>query len=72
MTPEDYNNLENILAGKDDEYLNPVESLIIMMSSPIAKRKGITISASECKIWIEELEAFLNYRQKKKSNNTSL
>ena len=35
--------------------MNALESLIGILSTPIAKRKGVTISAEDCKIWVEEL-----------------
>lgn len=35
--------------------MNALESLIGILSSPIAKRKGVTISAEDCKILVEEL-----------------
>ncbi len=35
--------------------MNALESLMGILSSPIAKRKGVTISAEDCEIWVEEL-----------------
>ena len=35
--------------------MDTLESLIGMLTTPIAKRKGVTISAEDCKIWAEEL-----------------
>ena len=58
MTPEDYNNLSSILEGEGEEK-NAVESLIQILRSPIAKRKGIIMSAEDCKEWAEELENYL-------------
>ena len=58
MTQEDYINLPSIIESEDKE-LNAVESLIEIMRSPIAKRKGVNISPEDCKIWVEELENYL-------------
>ena len=58
MTVEDYNNLSSILEG-DDKKLNAVESLILILRSPIAKRKGVIMNAEECEAWAEELENYL-------------
>ena len=35
-----------------------IESLKAVLSTPIAKRKGVTFSAEECKIWVEEMEKY--------------
>ena len=58
MTPEDYNNLSSILEGEGEEK-NAVESLIQILRSPIAKRKGVIISAEDCEEWAKELENYL-------------
>lgn len=58
MTPEDYNNLSSILEGEGEEK-NAVESLIQIFRSPIAKRKGVIISAGDCEEWAKELENYL-------------
>lgn len=58
MTPEDYNNLSSILEG-NKEQPNAVESLIRIFRSPIAKRKGVIISAEDCEEWAKELENYL-------------
>ena len=39
---------------------NPIEALIGMMRSPIAKRKGLFISAKDCEEWALDLEKFLS------------
>lgn len=62
MTQEDYNNLDAILEG-DDRKLNAVESLIEILNSPIARRKGIIMTAEECAKWSNELKKFLNTEQ---------
>jgi hypothetical protein len=36
--------------------MNPIDSLIELLRSPIAKRKGVTISQEDCAIWAEEIE----------------
>ena len=35
--------------------MKALDSLIAILSSPIAKRKGVTISAEDFEIWVEEL-----------------
>lgn len=52
--------LENILTGANEREPNPVESLINIFTSPIAKRKGVVITKEDCVIWAEELKSFLN------------
>jgi len=59
MTQEDYNNLDAIIEG-DRRQLNAVESLILILNSPMAKRKGILMTAEECAEWSYELKKFLN------------
>ena len=39
---------------------NVVEMMIGILTTPIAKKRGVFISADDCKIWVEELEKFLN------------
>lgn len=58
MTQEDYYNIASIIEGNDKE-LNAVESLINILTCPIAKRKGITFSPEECIEWSKELKQFL-------------
>ena len=43
-----------------NEERNAVEMMINILTTPIAKRKGVFISADDCKIWVDELEKFLN------------
>ena len=43
----------------NEEKLNAVQSLIGELNSPIAQRQGYSISAEDCKIWVEELTKFL-------------
>lgn len=38
--------------------MNALESLIAILSTPVAKRQGVTISAEDCKIWVEELKKY--------------
>ena len=38
---------------------NVIEQMIGLLRTPIAQRKGITISADECSIWADELEKYL-------------
>ena len=41
------------------EKLNTIQSLIGVLNSPIAQRKGVTISPEHCKIWVEVLSKFM-------------
>lgn len=48
--------------------MNVVESIINLLRTPIAKRKGVTISTEDCAIWAEELEKYWeNMRQRLKT-----
>lgn len=38
---------------------NVVEQMIGYLSTPIAKRKGVSISPEECEIWADEFRIFL-------------
>lgn len=38
--------------------MNALESLIAVLSTPVAKRQGVTISAEDCKVWAEELRSY--------------
>ena len=35
----------------------PVWAMINMLNTPIAKRKGVTISAEDCREWTKDLKA---------------
>ena len=61
MTQEDYNNLDAIIQGDSIE-LNAVESLIKILNSPIARRRGVMMTPEECAEWSNELENFLKNR----------
>lgn len=39
--------------------LNTIQALIGVLNSPIAQRKGVSISPEHCKIWVEELSKFM-------------
>lgn len=41
--------------------MNAIDSLMVVMTTPVAKRKGITISAEDCKVWAEEIDKQMNY-----------
>jgi hypothetical protein len=41
-----------------------LESLIAVLSTPVAKRQGVTISADDCKIWVEELKKYEEHVRK--------
>lgn len=58
MTKEEYNNLDAIIEG-DSRELNVVESLIGILNTPIAKRKGIIMTPDMCAEWSNELKNFL-------------
>lgn len=38
--------------------MNALESLIAILTTPVARRKGVTISAEDCKVWAEELKKY--------------
>ena len=38
--------------------MNALESLIGVLSTPVARRQGVTISAEDCKVWVEELRKY--------------
>ncbi len=40
--------------------MDALSSIISILTTPIAKRKGVTISAEDCKIWAEELTKYQN------------
>jgi hypothetical protein len=44
--------------------MNALESLIAVLSTPVAKRQGVTISTEDCKIWVEELKKYEEHVRK--------
>ena len=38
--------------------MNALESMIAILTSPVAHRKGVTISAEDSKVWAEELRKY--------------
>ena len=38
--------------------MNALESLIAVLSTPVARRQGVTISSEDCKVWVEELRKY--------------
>jgi len=38
--------------------MNALDSLIAVLSTPVAKRQGVTISAEDSKVWVEELRKY--------------
>lgn len=51
--------IEDILTGKNEKPTNAVEQMIGFLTSPIARRKGVTISSDDCAVWADELKNFL-------------
>lgn len=51
--------ITNVILGVDEKEKNAVESLLSIFKTPIAKRRGINFSASECREWADELERYL-------------
>jgi len=44
--------------------MNVLESLIVVLSTPVAKRQGVTISSEDCKVWVEELRKYEEHVRK--------
>lgn len=38
--------------------MNALESMIAILTTPVARRKGVTISAEDSKVWAEELRKY--------------
>ena len=47
----------------DDENTNVIRSIIKLLTTPMAKRKGVSISADDCKVWAEELQNYLDIQE---------
>jgi hypothetical protein len=41
--------------------MNALASMIAILTSPVAHRKGVTISAEDSKVWAEELRNYEDY-----------
>ena len=41
--------------------MNALESMIAILTSPVARRKGVTISVEDCEVWAEELRKYEEY-----------
>jgi len=41
--------------------MNALESMIAILTTPVARRQGVTISAEDCKVWVEELRKYEEY-----------
>ena len=37
--------------------------MIKLLTTPMAKRKGVSISADDCKVWAEELQNYLDIQE---------
>ena len=58
MTKEEF---EDILLGRNEEEVDALSAIINLLTSPIAKRKGVIISKEDCVEWAEDLK---EYRKK--------
>ena len=54
---------EEILLGGSERERNVVEQMILYLTTPIAKRKGVSFTPEECKIWAEEFEIYLGNKK---------
>lgn len=41
--------------------MNALESMIAILTTPVARRQGVTISADDSKVWAEELRKYEEY-----------
>ena len=41
--------------------MNALDSMIAILTSPVARRKGVTISPEDSKVWAEELRNYEEY-----------
>lgn len=48
---------ERFLHAPKERCMTPVWAMINMLNTPIAKRKGIIISAEDCREWSKDLKA---------------
>lgn len=48
---------ERSLHAPKERCTTPVWAMINLLSTPIAKRKGVLISAEDCREWIKDLKA---------------
>lgn len=46
-----------------EENTNVICSMIKLLTTPMAKRKGVSISADDCKVWAEELQNYLDIQK---------
>ncbi len=44
--------------------MNALDSMIAILTTPVARRNGITISSEDCKVWAEELEKYEDFVRK--------
>lgn len=44
--------------------MNALESMIAILTTPVAKRQGVTISAEDSKVWAEELRKYEEHVRK--------
>lgn len=61
---------ENIYKDMNEKQKKIIDSLLGILTTPVAKRKGVYISPEECKIWAEELE-YVKKLESENSNNIS-
>ena len=38
--------------------MNALDSMIAILTSPVARRNGVTMSAEDCEVWAEELRKY--------------
>ena len=55
--PLEMTEFERSLHAPKERCTTPVWSMINLLSTPIAKRKGVTISAEDCREWTKDLKA---------------
>lgn len=44
--------------------MTAIDSLIGILTTPIARKKGVTISPEECAIWVEEINKEMTFIRK--------
>ena len=60
--------LDKLNSKKRQVAMNALASMIAILTSPVAHRKGVTISAEDCKVWAEELRNYEEHVTKELEN----